>query len=90
MSSTNQTARMGSLLRHVTFKTAALGFTSLLIAAIIFMYYPSEKLDQRASLSKISAKNQDTAEGIVKGAQGVVEVRASSTSNKVQSFIKVP
>lgn len=74
MSSTNQTARMGSLLRHVTFKTAALGFTSLLIAAIIFIYYPSEKLDQQASLSKISAKNQETAEDLVKGAKAIVEV----------------
>lgn len=79
MSSTNQTARMGSLLRHVTFKTAALGFTSLLIAAIIFIYYPSEKLDQQASLSKISAKNQETAEDLVKGAKAIVEGQPETT-----------
>ena len=75
MSEFNQPRRMGSLLRHVTFKTAALGFASLFLAGLIFIYYPSEKSDQKASLSKVSVDDQEQPEApIAQGPKAGIEV----------------
>ncbi|XP_072179496.1 putative protein-lysine deacylase ABHD14B [Diadema setosum] len=80
MQANQQKGRMGSLLRHVTFKTAAFGFTSLLIAAVIFFFYPSEKSDSRALLSRVAAKDQRPGDNsLPAGVKSGVEEQVEST-----------